>query len=147
MDEPREWGLSVKRIAQTCIAAGVALPAMVFALGKRRRPARRVGMVIGLKPDRMAAYEALHAASHPGVRDLLRKYHMRRFSIFLHRLDDGRYYLFAYFEYTGRDYAADMRRLAAEPRNRQWLSETDAMQIPLSGEETWAIMREVYFNS
>lgn len=136
----------MKRLAKSCIAAGVALPAMVLALGRRRPPVRRVGMVIGLKPDRIAAYEAVHAASHPGVRDLLNKYHMHRFSIFLQQFDDGRYYLFAYFEYTGSDYAADMRKLAAEPRNRQWLSETDAMQIPLEGEESWAIMREVYFN-
>jgi len=38
-------------------------------------------MVIGIKPDRIAAYEALHAASNPGVRDLLKKYHIHNFSI------------------------------------------------------------------
>lgn len=103
-------------------------------------------MVIGVNPDRISAYEALHAPSHPGVRDLLDKYHMHNFSIFHHRLDDGRDYLFGYYEYTGLDYEADMAALAAEPRNQAWLRETSAMQIPLAGEQSWAIMREVYHN-
>jgi L-rhamnose mutarotase len=108
--------------------------------------AQRVGMVIGIKPDRIAAYEAVHAASNPGVRDLLTKYHMHNFSIFLHQLDNGKYYLFGCYEYTGDDFKADMEKLSAEPRNIEWLSTADPMQIPLSGEQSWSIMREVYFN-
>jgi L-rhamnose mutarotase len=108
---------------------------------------KRIGMVIGLKPDRIAAYEAVHAASNPGVRDLLNKYHMHNFSIYLHQLDNGKYYLFAHYEYTGDDYKADMAKLSAEPRNQEWLSTTDPMQIPLPGETSWSIMRDVYFNA
>jgi L-rhamnose mutarotase len=107
---------------------------------------QRIGMVIGMRPDRISAYQALHAASNVGVRDLLTKYHMHNFSIFLHQLDNGQCYLFGYYEYTGDDYEADMRELAAEPRNQDWLRMTDPMQIPLPGEASWAIMREVYFN-
>jgi L-rhamnose mutarotase len=103
-------------------------------------------MVIGVHPDRISAYEALHAASNAGVRDLLTKYHMHNFSIFIHQLENDRYYLFGYYEYTGSDYKADMEKLAAEPRNQQWLSTTDPMQIPLPGEHSWSIMREVYRN-
>ena len=101
-------------------------------------------MVIGIKPDQISAYEALHAASNAGVRDLLTKYHMHNFSIFVHQLDDGKYYLFGYYEYTGTDYKADMAKLATEPRNQKWLSVTDPMQIPLSGEKSWTKMQEVY---
>ncbi|HEY6445390.1 MAG TPA: L-rhamnose mutarotase [Acidobacteriaceae bacterium] len=107
---------------------------------------QRVGMVIGMRPDRISAYEAIHAASNAGVRDLLTKYHMHNFSIFLHQLDNGQYYLFGYYEYTGHDYKADMAKLSAEPRNQEWLRTTDPMQIPLPGETSWAVMREVYFN-
>jgi len=110
------------------------------------RTAQRIGMVIGIRPDRISAYEAVHAASHPGVRDLLVKYHMHNFSIFIHKLAEDRYYLFGYYEYTGSDYLADMAKLAAEPRNQEWLSTTDPMQIPLPGERSWSIMREVYHN-
>jgi L-rhamnose mutarotase len=104
-------------------------------------------MVVGIKPDRISAYEVVHAASNPGVRDLLAKYNMHNFSIFIHQLDDGRFYLFGYYEYTGQDYKGDMERLDAEPRNQEWLSTTDPLQIPLQGETSWSIMREVYHNS
>jgi L-rhamnose mutarotase len=107
---------------------------------------KRVGMVIGVKPDKIAAYKALHAPSNPGVRDLLRKYHMKNFSIFLRQLDDGTYYLFGYYEYDGSDYDGDMARLAAEKRNIDWLAVTGAMQTPLRGRKSWAQMDEVYHN-
>ena len=96
---------------------------------------KRVGMVIGIKPDQISAYEALHANTNPGVRDLLNKYKMHNFSIFIHQLDDGRYYLFGYYEYTGDNYEGDMKKLSAETRNQQWLSTTDPMQMPLRGEK------------
>jgi L-rhamnose mutarotase len=107
---------------------------------------QRVGMVIGVKADQISAYESLHEASNPGVRDLLNKYNMHNFSIYIHQLDDGKYYLFGYYEYTGSDYKADMQRLAAEPRNQKWLSITAPMQVPLAGEQAWAMMKEVYHN-
>lgn len=127
------------------LAAGLALPALALATRPRRRPAQRIGMVIGIQPDRISAYEALHAASNAGIRDLLTKYHMHNFSIFIHEVDNGQYYLFGYYEYTGDDYQADMAQLSAEPRNAEWLSQTDPMQIPLPGERSWATMREVYY--
>lgn len=104
-------------------------------------------MVIGMRPDRISAYEALHAAANSGVRDLLNKYHMQNFSIYMKELEDGRWYLFGYYEYTGTNYSADMARLAAEPRNQDWLRVTDPMQIPLPGERSWSVMREVYYNA
>lgn len=109
-------------------------------------PVRRIGMVIGIKPEKLAEYKSLHGDSNPGVRDLLRKYHVRNFSIFVRQLDDGNYYLFGYYEYTGRDYQADMARLGNEERNMKWLAVTDPMQIPLKGEKGWAMMQEVYHN-
>jgi L-rhamnose mutarotase len=54
--------------------------------------------------------------------------------------------LFGYYEYTGRSYKADMEKLAAEPRNQEWLAATDPMQIPLPGKASWSVMREVYHN-
>jgi len=103
-------------------------------------------MVIGIKPDCISAYETLHAASNPGVRDLLTKYHMHNFTIFLNKLENDRYYLFGYYEYSGRNYKADMEKLAADPRNQEWLCATDPMQIPLPGERSWSIMRVAYHN-
>ena len=107
---------------------------------------KHVGMVIGVKADKIDEYKALHADSYAGVRDLLTKANMKNFSIYLHKLDDGKYYLFGYYEYVGTDFDADMAKLAAEPRNEAWLKVTDAMQSPLSGEKSWAIMERVYHN-
>lgn len=107
--------------------------------------AKRVGMVIGLRPEKIAEYKKLHADSQPGVRDLLRKYHIRSFSIFLHQID-GKWYEFGYYEYTGDDYEADMAKMDAEPRTKEWLKVCDPMQIPLEGEKSWAMMEQVYYN-
>ncbi len=106
---------------------------------------KRVGMVVGIHPDRIDEYKRLHADDNPGVRDLLRKYHMENFSIFLTEIE-GRWYEFGYYEYTGDDFEADMAALAKEPRNIEWLRICDPMQVPLPGEEGWREMERVYFN-
>ncbi len=107
---------------------------------------QRIGMVIGIRQDRIADYRAVHADDHPGVRDLLLKANMRNFSIFISKLPDGKHYLFGYYEYTGTDFEGDMKALSATKRNGEWLSMTDPMQIPFPGERGWSIMDEVYYN-
>ena len=106
---------------------------------------KRVGMVVGIDPDKIDEYKKLHADSNPGVRDLLTKYHMHNFSIFLQEID-GKWYEFGYYEYTGDDFEGDMAKLAAEPRNIEWLKICDPMQIPLPGAEGWTEMERVYYN-
>jgi L-rhamnose mutarotase len=135
----------MKRIIVATLVVTSAVCVGLYSNGESSQ-VQRIGMVIGIKPDQIGAYEALHAASNAGVRDLLTKYHMHNFSIFIHQLDDGKYYLFGYYEYTGTDYKADMAKLSAEPRNQKWLSVTDPMQISLPGQKSWANMREVYHN-
>jgi L-rhamnose mutarotase len=105
---------------------------------------QRFGMAIGLRDDRLDEYKALHAG--PGVRDLLAAANIRNFNIFVHRLPDGKLYEFAYYEYVGTDYAADMARLVAEPRHIAWLARCDPMQEPLPGAAGWTIMEQVYHN-
>ncbi len=111
----------------------------------KSKEVKRVGMVIGLKPECIDKYKEVHANDHPGVRDLLEKYNLRNFSIYLHKID-GKWYEFGYYEYTGDDFDGDMKKLSAEPRNIEWLKMCDPMQLPLEGETSWAIMEEVYYN-
>lgn len=106
---------------------------------------KRVGMVVGIAPDKIEEYKRLHADGEPGVRDLLSKYHMHNFSIYLTEID-GKWYEFGYYEYTGEDFDTDMAELAKEPRNIEWLEVCDPMQIPLEGESGWREMERVYFN-
>jgi len=126
----------------------VAFMALAFLLGaftQKPNPVKRVGMVVGIKPDQIEAYKKLHAESNPGVRDLLTKYHMHNFSIFLQEIE-GKWYEFGYYEYTGKDFDSDMAKLAKEPRNIEWLKVCDPVQIPLPGAKGWTEMERVYFN-
>ena len=110
---------------------------------------KRFGNVIELKPDKLEEYKALHADSHPGVRHLLTKYNIKNYSIFLHQFDDGKYFLFSYFEYVGYDYYYDMEQLKNEPENQRWWELTDPCQGPLKNrqpDEQWSQMKEVYYN-
>ena len=107
---------------------------------------KRVGMVIKVKPEYIEEYKALHVSSNPGVRDLLTKANMHNFSIFLHQFDDGNWYEFGYYEYTGNDFEADMEELSKHPRNIEWLKVCDPMQVPLDGYEGWAEMEQGYYN-
>ena len=111
-----------------------------------KSPVKCVGMVVGIRADKIPEYKRLHADDHPGVRDLLTKYHMRNFSIFLQRMPDGNWYEFGYYEYHGNDLEGDMDRLAKEPRNIEWLKLCDPMQIPLPGATGWTEMERVYYN-
>lgn len=111
-----------------------------------QRKVKRVGMVIGIKPEHIEEYKKLHAVDKAGVRDLLNKYHMHNFSIFLQRMPDGKWYEFGYYEYTGDDFEGDMAQLAKEPRNIEWLKLCDPLQVPLPGQEGWTEMEQVYFN-
>jgi L-rhamnose mutarotase len=112
----------------------------------QKKDIKRVGMIIKIKPEYIEEYKALHANSNPGVRDLLSEANMHNFSIFLHQLDDGNWYEFGYYEYTGDDFEADMAKLNKHPRNIEWLKICDPMQIPLEGEDGWTEMEQVYFN-
>src|ERR1700722_10048490 len=112
----------MRKLAFTTVFVASALLAAAMFGKTENAPVQRIGMVIGIKADQISAYEALHAASNPGVRDLLEKYHMHNFSIYMRQLDDGKYFLFGYYEYTGADYKEDMKKLGAEPRNQKWLS-------------------------
>ncbi len=105
---------------------------------------RRIGLVIGIKEDCIEAYRALHDG--PGVRDLLQSYNIRNFNIFLQKMPDGKFYEFAYHEYHGNDYEADMAKLAKEPRNIAWLKQTDATQMPLENHKSWTVMERIFFS-
>jgi L-rhamnose mutarotase len=108
---------------------------------------KRYGMVIGLRPEKIEEYKQLHAAVWPDVLKMIGECHIRNYSIYLRTLDDGRPYLFSYFEYTGRDFAADMAKMAADPTTQRWWSVCMPCQQPLAGRapgEWWAGMEEVF---
>lgn len=109
--------------------------------------AKRYGMVIGLNEDRLSEYKKLHAAVWPGVLKMISDCNIRNYSIYLRRMPDGKFYLFSYFEYTGRDFAADMAKMAADPTTQKWWTRCTPCQSPLpdrAAGEWWANMEEVF---
>ena len=108
---------------------------------------KRYGMVIGLRPEKLAEYKKLHAAVWPEVLRMIHACHIRNYSIYLRQLEDGRHYLFSYFEYTGDDFKADMAKMAADPTTQKWWSFCEPCQQPLADRapgEWWAEMEEVF---
>lgn len=107
----------------------------------------RVGMVVKVKTEKLEEYRNLHADNNEGVRDLLVKYNMRNFSIYLVQLADSNWYEFGYYEYWGDDLDADMKVMAEEPRNSEWLDMCDPMQEGIiQGQEGWKKMDRIYYN-
>lgn len=108
---------------------------------------KRYGSVIGLRPEKLDEYKKLHAAVWPDVLKMIRACHIQNYSIYLRRLNNGRYYLFSYFEYTGNDFAADMAKMAADPVTQDWWAIMEPMQQPIPTRkegEWWANMQEVF---
>jgi len=107
----------------------------------------RYGTVTGLKPEKIADYKKLHAAAWPAVLKKISACNIRNYSIYLKKID-GKPYLFSYFEYTGKDFVADMKKMAADTTTQRWWKETAPMQIPLPDAaakgETWSSMEEVF---
>jgi L-rhamnose mutarotase len=103
---------------------------------------RRVGQVIDLRPDQVDAYERLHAAVWPGVLAAIHRANIRNYTIYRHGTR-----LYASFEYIGDDYAADLARMAADPKVQEWWTHTEAMQQPLADRPPghwWTTIPEVF---
>jgi L-rhamnose mutarotase len=103
-----------------------------------------MGMLIGLKSDRVAEYKKLHAAVWPEILDKISECNIRNYSIFLKEPEN---LLFAYWEYEGTDFEADMQRMAADPNTRRWWEICMPCQEPLESRrdgEWWATMDEVF---
>jgi L-rhamnose mutarotase len=113
-----------------------------------QRAPQRCAWVTGLKPEKADYYRQLHANPWPAVNTMIKECHIQNFSIHEREID-GRIYLFAYLEYTGKDFAADMKKMAADPETQRWWKETDPCQLPLSDAaatgKIWSDTKEVYF--
>ncbi len=102
----------------------------------------RYGQVIRLRPGKLQEYARYHASVWPEVLKMISECNIRNYSIFFK--DDT---LFAYFEYVGQDFDADMARMAADPKTQEWWAIMGPMQEPVPTRregEWWANMQEVF---
>jgi L-rhamnose mutarotase len=105
---------------------------------------KRIGMVIGIKPDRIAEYKQTHAAVWPEVLAKISACDIRNYTIFLREPEK---LLFAYWEYHGDDWATDAKKMAADARIQDWWAIHDPMQALLATRKAgeWrAIAEEVF---
>ena len=103
---------------------------------------RRFGQVIQVRQEHFEKYKAYHARVWPEILEMIKKCNISNYSIY-HK--DG--LLFAYMEYTGNDFAADMARMAADPKTQEWWAVMEPMQKPLDSRakgEWWADMEELF---
>jgi L-rhamnose mutarotase len=129
---------------------GILVLAAVLALAKTSASqikVQRYGSVIGIKPEKIEYYKKLHVATWPGVLKMIKACHIRNYSIYLREIEPGKFYLFSYFEYTGKNYEADMLKMAADATTQEWWKETNPCQMPIpkhAEKEWWSRMEEVF---
>jgi L-rhamnose mutarotase len=105
---------------------------------------QRMGMVIGIVPEKIVEYKALHAAVWPRVLAVLSEANVRNYTIFLREPEN---LLFGYWEYHGTDFAGDMKQVAADPETQRWWTFCEPCQQPLASRaegEHWAMMEPVF---
>ena len=105
---------------------------------------QRMGLVMGLKAEKIAEYKKLHADVWPSVLKMIGECNIKNYTIFLREPEN---LLFAYFEYHGSDFAADAKRMAADPETQRWWEVCMPCQSPLDTRaegEWWASMEDVF---
>ncbi|WP_417248281.1 L-rhamnose mutarotase [Celeribacter sp.] len=105
---------------------------------------QRHGQVIGVGAEAISEYKRLHADVWPQVLEMITACNIRNYSIFLKEPEN---LMFAYFEYVGEDFEADMAKMAADPVTQKWWDVCMPLQRPFDTRaegEWWAEMEEVF---
>lgn len=105
---------------------------------------QRFGQVIQLRDEAVARYKDLHESVWPEVLAMITQCHLTNYTIFLREPEN---LLFAYFEYVGEDYAADMALMAADSTTQKWWEVAMPLQDPLATRakgEWWVEAQEVF---
>jgi L-rhamnose mutarotase len=103
---------------------------------------RRFGQTIILKPECREEYVRRHKAVWPGVLIMIKECGLRNYSIFL---KDNT--LFAYFEYEGDNFVADMQRMEQHEETQRWWDVVKPLMEPIESKEPgefWADMEEIF---
>ena len=101
------------------------------------------GQLGRLKPEKIETYDALHAEPWPEVLKTIRDCNLRNYSIFRH--ED---LVFAYFEYSGEDFDADMAKMELCPHTQQWWTHTKPCFVKFSihpNSEFYADMKQIFY--
>ena len=103
---------------------------------------KRYGSVIKIKSGKIEEYKRIHANIWPEVVKIITECNITNYLIY-HKDE----FLFSYYEYIGKDYKADMAKMAADSTIQKWWDICGPMQEPLKTRkegEWWADMEEVW---
>jgi len=103
---------------------------------------KRIGQVIKISPETIDEYKYHHANAWPEVNARLKASNIQNYSIYYR---NG--LAFAYMEYVGSDFDADMAAIAADPMTQKWWDVVKPLMSPLEDRaenEFWSDMEEVY---
>jgi L-rhamnose mutarotase len=104
----------------------------------------RMAQIIKVKPEVIPEYKRIHAAVWPEILKAISDSNIRNYTIFLKEPEN---ILFAYWEYHGIDFKADMEKIKKAPRMQEWWDITDPMQVPYDTRKPgdwWAVMENVF---
>ena len=145
-----------KQIAKLLPVLGMAAAVLLLASAcspcqqqqqPQQKNVQRFASVTGLRPEKADYYRELHANAWPAINRKIKECNIQNYSIYEIEIE-GKPYLFSYFEYTGADFAADMKKMADDPETRRWWKETDPCQLPLpqaaAKNQIWTDAKEVY---
>ena len=105
----------------------------------------RFGQLGKLKPEKVDEYVALHAEPWPGVLKTITECNLKNYSIYRHGLE-----VFAYFEYVGEDYDADMAKMELCPHMQRWWTFSNPCFVKYSirpDSEFYADMKQIFYTA
>jgi L-rhamnose mutarotase len=88
---------------------------------------KRMGTCIRLRPEALVQDKALHAAVWPEVLAAIKRANIQNYSIFL---KEPEHLMFAYWEYVGSDFQADMIAMAKDSSMQAWWAICNPLQQP-----------------
>lgn len=100
------------------------------------------GQIGKLKDDKVQEYKELHMNPWPEVLQVIRECNIINYSIFLH--DE---LVFAYFEYIGENYSADMEKMSQDGITQEWWKHTKPcfVKYSMSGrDEFYCDMEQIF---
>jgi len=103
---------------------------------------KRMGMVSGVRPERVAECKRRHAVVWPEILAKISECNIRNYTIFLREPEN---LLFGHWEHHGDDLAADAAKMEADPKTLEWWAIHMPMQAPTRAEgEWWAVAKDVF---
>jgi len=103
---------------------------------------KRIGSVIGIKPEFINEYKKTHADVWPEVLEKISESKIKNYSVFA---QGDR--LFSFFEYYGDNFEEDIKKMKESKKFKEWEKFHEKMFCPLENQDKfkgWVELEEVF---